>query len=106
MLEIRHGMILTKLQAWMLESGRRGITRQVEGMGLKPVVVGRDGRGYDKHEWHASNTFRRGTQGNLLIADNQTRKYASAGPAEKRAAERFAWGEAASESRADIAAIL
>lgn len=99
MLNIRHGMTLSKMQAWILESGKSGITKQVERMGLKPVVVGKDGKGYDKHEWDISNTFWRGTQGNLLIADNQTRKFDAASPEWRREAELFAWGKLVSESK-------
>lgn len=93
MLKIRHGMILSKMQAWMLESGKNGITKQIEQAGLKPIVVGKDGRAYGKYEWKMSNTFWRGEQENLLIADNQTRKFDSANSDWKRSSELFAWGE-------------
>ena len=62
MQKIRRGILLTKIQTYMLESGRHGITRQVEEMGLKPLVVGRGGRGYEKDEWDISNTFWHGEQ--------------------------------------------
>ena len=103
MLRIRYGMILTKLQAWILESGKNSITKQIERMGLKPVVVGKDGKSYDKHEWDISNTFWRGTQDNLLIADNQTRKFDAASPEWRREAELFAWGKLVNEPRSSIA---
>lgn len=103
MLKIRHGMIFSKMHAWILESGKSGITKQVERMGLKPVVVGKDGKGYDKHEWDVSNTFWRGTQGNLLIADNQTKKFDAANTEWRREAELFAWGKLVSEPRSNIA---
>ena len=80
MLKIHRGMLLTKIQAYLLESGKYGITRQIEKMGLRPLVVGKDGKGYKKNEWNISNTFWQGTQGNLMISDNQTRKYDVAGP--------------------------
>jgi len=93
MLKIRSGIILTKMQAWMLESGKKSITNQIEKMGLRPVVVGKDGKGYEKNEWDISNTFWRGTQSNLLISDNQTRKYDAADLEWRRKWEIFAWGE-------------
>ena len=95
MQKIRRGMLFLKIQAYMLESGRNGITRQVEEMSLKPIVVGRDGRGYEKHEWDISNTFWHGEQENLLISDNQTRKYDSGDLIWRQKWERFAWGETA-----------
>lgn len=95
MLKIRRGPLLTKMHAYRLESGKNSITRQIESMGLKTIVVGRDGVGYDSHEWDVSNTFWRQTQSNLLISDNQTRKY-DAGDGERQASwESFAWGRVA-----------
>src|SRR4051812_38039714 len=64
-----------KAQAWELESGRRGMTRQLWSHGLHTLVVGRDGRPYGPEDWPASATFRSGDQQNLLIADNRTREW-------------------------------
>jgi len=95
MLKIRRGALLTKMQTYILESGKCGITKQVELMDLKPMVVGRDGKGYEKCEWDISNTFWRGAQENLLISDNQTRKYDKEGSDKKQRWEFFAWGSGA-----------
>jgi len=92
-LKIRRGAIFTKMQAYCLESGKRGITKQVQRLGLKPIVVGKDGKGYEKHEWDVSNTFWRGAQENLLISDNQTRKYDTETSDWKQQWEFFAWGK-------------
>jgi len=93
MLKIRRGIILAKMHAWILESGKNSITKQVEQMGLRPVVVGKDGRGYDKCEWNVSNTFWQGAQDNLLVSDNQTRKFDLADLKWRRKWELFAWGK-------------
>jgi len=98
MLRIQRGPILTKMQAYRTESGKNSITKQVERMGLKSVVVGKDGKGYEKNEWDTSNTYCRGTQHNLLVSDNQTRKYDAASPERKQVSELFAWGGLANES--------
>jgi len=103
MLKIRCGTILGKIQAYGFESGKNSITKQVERMGLRPLIVGKDGRGYDKHEWNVSNTFWRGTQHNLLVSDNQTRKYDTASPEWRQKFELFAWGELASGPQNNIA---
>lgn len=95
MLKIRRGLLLTKMHAYRLESGRNSITRQVESMGLKAIVVGKDGVGYGKNEWDVSNTFWRQTQSNLLISDNQTRKYDAEDRECRASRECFAWGHAA-----------
>ncbi len=98
MLKIHRGLIFTKVQAFYLESGKQSITNQVRQMGLKPLVVGKDGKGYEKHEWNVSNTFWCGSQGNLLISDNQTRMYDREIPDWRQEWELFAWGEAVKES--------
>lgn len=98
MLKINRAVIFTKLQAFYLESGKKSITNQVRKMGLKPIVVGKNGRGYEKHEWDISNTFWRGSQENLLISDNQTRKYDREVSDWKKKWEFFAWGGIVSKS--------
>jgi hypothetical protein len=67
----------------------------VERLKLKPVLVGRDGKSYEKATWSQSRTFRLDAQENLLIADNQTRLFASADPACRARLTRLAWGELA-----------
>ena len=103
MLKVRRGTILTKMQAYRMESGKNSITNQVERMGLRPVVVGKDGKGYEKKQWDVSNTFWRGMQDNLLISDNQTRKYDTSNLEWRRKLELFAWGELANVPRDNIA---
>jgi hypothetical protein len=93
MLEVWPRRITNKTTAYMLENGRNGFTAQVLRRGLKPVVVGRDGRGYEKEDWAASNTFRQSSQENLLVADNQTRNYAAADFETRTYLSRLAWGD-------------
>jgi hypothetical protein len=93
MLKIRRGLLITKMETYRLESGKNGFTKQVERMGLKPVVVGKDGNSYEKEQWRLSQTFWCDGQKNLLIADNQTRRYESEDMDSQERLERFAWGE-------------
>lgn len=102
MLKIQCGLLLTKFQAYCFESGKNSLTRQVDQMGLRPVIVGKDGKGYDKSEWSMSNTFWRGTQHNLLISDNQTRKYDTASPVWRQKFELYAWSKLVNEPRSNI----
>ncbi len=60
-------------------------------MNLRVLVVGRDGIGYEKHQWNISNTFWQGTQGNLLIADNQSRSYDVRNLEWKQQREIYTW---------------
>jgi hypothetical protein len=101
MLKIHRGLLFRKMHAYRLESGKNSITKQIERMGLKPVVVGKDGRGYDKQEWHISSTFWRDGQSNLLIADNQTRKYDTGDRDCQQRWEYFAWRGTAIDLQAD-----
>jgi hypothetical protein len=87
--------IRTKTDAHKFESGWHGLTRQVRRRGLRSLVVGRDGRGYEEQQWFASNTLYQGDQGNLLVADRRTEEYLAADSATRQFLARFAWGERA-----------
>ena len=86
------GPVFFKLSAFVFESGRDSLTNQLMRLGLRPVLVGRDGTGYEKEQWHVANIFRQGNQENLLIADNQTDLYAAAGAEDRVELSRLAWG--------------
>ena len=94
LLDLRWPEIASKAEAYELESGSDGITRQIEAQGLRAVVVGRDGRGYDRDGWRDSQTFRSGEQDNLLVEDNRTRQYNEAKGRWRRKLTRLAWGQA------------
>jgi hypothetical protein len=96
MVKVKFVSLLFKIHAYRLESGKTSITNQIKKMGLNVVVVGKDGLGFEEKEWHASNTFWSQTQSNLLIADNQTRKFETADSQTRSFLENFAWGSAAS----------
>ncbi|MDB4879085.1 MAG: hypothetical protein JWL60_531, partial [Gemmatimonadetes bacterium] len=67
------GDIHDKFDALRFESGRAGLTGQVEARGLRALVVGRDGQGLAPADWWRSGGYRSGSQDNLLLADNRTR---------------------------------
>lgn len=81
----------TRLATARFENGRNNFTRQLGRRGLKVVVVGRNGVAYEPSGWPASGTFWQGNQSNLMVDDNQTLKYATAGFAERRALAAAAW---------------
>lgn len=93
LLRIRVRPIVFKLSAFLLESGRNGLTHQVMAMGLKPLMVDRAGRAFEKERWHLANTFRQSRQEDLLVEDNQTVAYERAQPEERANLSRIAWGE-------------
>jgi hypothetical protein len=87
--------IRTKRDAYLLESGRHSLTRRVERLGLRAVVVDRAGEAYDSAEWHRSDTFWQRRQEGLLVADNQTRAYEQGGLERRRVLATMAWGREA-----------
>lgn len=95
LLEAGFERAVDKRDTYLLESGPDSFTRQVLQRGLRPVVVGRDGRAYDIEEWSASATYRAGDQRNLLVADRRTRDWGRASPRLRRRLSRDAWGGAA-----------
>lgn len=101
MLRLHTRRLHDKIDAHVLESGRRSITRQVERMGLQVVVAGRAGNFYRRSDWARSKTFWQGNQENLLIADNQTENYRRAEPDVRLALSRWAWGVEADPRAAD-----
>jgi hypothetical protein len=84
--------IRQKHDVHLLEHGRHSITRQLQRKGLRTLVVDRDGAAYDHEHWHRSRTFWQGDQEGLLVADNQTRRYAEGDAARRRLLSAFAWG--------------
>jgi hypothetical protein len=81
-----------KLDAWKFECGWVSLTRQIEGSGLRSIVVGRDGRTFTPEEWPQSHTLWQGQQENLLIADNQTDSYRNGDVELREVLSAFAWG--------------
>jgi hypothetical protein len=79
-----------KVGAESLESGKRGLTRQVMARGLRPVVVSRRGV-VEVDDWPGARVYRSARQEELLVADNRTRQYADADPRRKEVLARMAW---------------
>ena len=104
LLDLRWPETTRKSHAYELESGNAGITRQIEALGLRAVVVGRDGLAYDRDAWRESRTFRAGEQDNLLVADNQTRHYDEAQGRARRKLAQMAWGNSSGVPQREPAA--
>jgi hypothetical protein len=93
--EVRMGKIASKMDAYALESGRRSITNQFRSRGLRTLIVARDGGLFDPERWAQSRTFWQGDQEALMVADNQTRVYASGPIDRRRLLSAYAWGREA-----------
>ncbi len=91
-LKINFRRTFFKFQAWYFESGRNCLSKRIKKMGKKIIVVGHDSKSYEKDQWKISNTFWSNNQDNLLISDNQTRKYSNANKDKKVLYKQLAWG--------------
>lgn len=80
-----------KQDAMRFESGRRSLTRQMRASGKVVQVVDREGRAFEPEDWRGTNTFWQGDQSDLLVADNQTIKYAAASQEVREELNRVAW---------------
>jgi len=92
--QLRFGSLESKIATYRLESGAHSLTAQVRSLGLRTLVVDRDGRHHEVDGWPASATFWQSRQQGLLIADKQTAHYDEVDPAGRRVLSGFAWGDA------------
>jgi hypothetical protein len=81
----------TKEQAMRIESGWRGLTRQLLARGEQVRLVARDGSIHDIPDWADSRTFWQTEQELLLVGDNQTRRYADGSDSERARLNISAW---------------
>jgi hypothetical protein len=95
LLRLRLGPMRTKFSAYKFESGIDSMTNQMLRLGLRVLVVGRDGEGYPPERWPASNTFWQSRQENLLVGDNQTEAFLASDPIWAAKLSFSAWGELA-----------
>lgn len=84
--------VRNKLDTYVLESGALNMTRQVQEMGLRVLVVDREGLVYEPRDWYRSATFWQGDQARLLALDNRTRSYQRGDDARRRVLSGLAWG--------------
>ncbi|MBA3819859.1 MAG: hypothetical protein H0X17_13270 [Deltaproteobacteria bacterium] len=82
-----------RLAALVYESGWLSLTRQIQAMGLRVLVVNRDGHGLPPDEWADAGTFRSGTVDKLLVSDNRTREYLEAPEPRQRLLRSLAYGD-------------
>ena len=83
----------TKFDAYVFESGRKGMTNQLLRRRHLVYVVDKYGTLYPLDRAKESHAFWIGQQEGLLIADNQTRMYDRADPLERTKLTRLAWGK-------------
>lgn len=92
-LQLDHGPLQTKFQAYLFESGRNGMTAQFQKKGYEIAVIDKNGRLYPLEECKNVGMFWTDQQENLLVSDNQTTKYDEALIDEKKKLNHLAWGD-------------
>jgi hypothetical protein len=85
-------VVRNKMDTYVLESGSLNITRQVQEMGLRTLVVDCAGDVYEPAEWYRSGTLWQGQQERLLSVDNRTRAYERGDIRRRRVLAGLAWG--------------
>lgn len=75
------------------ESGEAGLTHRVRASGLKPLLIGADGRSFDLAEWPKSDGFRLGDQRNVIAADNQVLSFSESDEWQRAWLTRVSWGD-------------
>jgi len=83
---------LNKIACAKLESGPDGLSLSIMRRGLRLVVVGADGVGYEMEQWPTCRGFRSGDQSNLLASDNRTQEYDEMSPGTKATHVTMTWG--------------
>jgi hypothetical protein len=82
----------TKMDCYLFESGPNSMTRQLLEMKLDVLIVGKNGRGYSKNNWHLSKTSRLYDESNLLICDIQNTLFKQASWEQRKILCNSAWG--------------
>ncbi|HEX7526014.1 MAG TPA: hypothetical protein VF327_06870 [Gaiellaceae bacterium] len=95
--------IRRKYDAFVVESGRRSVSRQIEELGLRPLLAGADGLAYDIPDWARSGVFWQRDQENVLLDDNQTRSYRDGDLDLRTYFAAFAWGTEAEPTLGPVA---
>jgi hypothetical protein len=81
----------TKYDTLVLEAGRRSLTRRIQRLGLRAVVINRHGTLFDADDWPNAKTWASSGQRDLLISDNRTREYDGLPDDEKRRWAELTW---------------
>lgn len=91
-LALATGRAATKWDSYRLESGPRSLSARMRAAGTPPVVVDARGEVRAAADWHRGNVYFQSGQEDLIVADNQTRSYASATAPQRDVLSAFAWG--------------
>tara|TARA_B100001057_G_scaffold464493_1_gene519729 strand:- start:683 stop:1498 length:816 start_codon:yes stop_codon:yes gene_type:complete len=89
---IKDKNIRNKEDAWIIESGKSGLTNYFKSRGFKIYVVNSEGEKFLENHWKLSETFNYKYQDKYIISDNQIRKYLNQTNNEKKISQYKTWG--------------
>jgi len=83
--------ILSKEDAWELESGKISLTNFFKSLNYKIYVVNSDGNKFEEIQWKLSETYNYLNQQKSIISDKHTRKYLSLDDNDKNYFQNKTW---------------
>jgi len=92
MLQLKRIPLRKKLDAYRMESGYESITRQILKKGKGCIIIDKFGNPYGIKEWAKAKIFWTENQEELLVADNQTKKYQVGDAQTRENLSYHAWG--------------
>jgi hypothetical protein len=89
---MKNNIVITKEDAWSLESGKNSLTNFFKNKNYNIFVVNSDGEKFSETEWPFSETYNYLDQSKSIISDKHTRKYVLLDKVEKKICQFKTWG--------------
>ena len=85
--------IRTKLQSFLIESGKNSLTNFFKRKNYDIFIVNKDGKKFNLSSMKKSCTFAFKNQNKFLISDNQIRNYSKLSTKDKAKRSKHVWGK-------------
>ncbi len=89
---IHNKSIKSKIDAWIIESGKNSLTNYFKKLNFKIYVINSDGEKFLENKWKESQTYNYLEQKKSIISDNHIRKYILLNKSDKLISEFNTWG--------------
>jgi hypothetical protein len=89
---MRNNTLVTKEDAWSLESGKYSLTNFFKKKKYDILIVNSDGKKFFEKDWPFSETFNYLNQSKSIISDKHTRKYSLLDHTQKKLHQLKTWG--------------
>ena len=84
--------ILSKEDAWEIESGKKSLFNYFKDNNYKVYVVNSDGDKFIENDWKLSETYNYLKHSKTIISDKHTRKYETLNESDKLKSRKKVWG--------------